>query len=96
MRPLHSGLYGRCGGVVGRDSGAARVCAMGLPVMLDMLVFFDVRGTKVGTSSTGRLKCRPGNISRSGKPGITTGKQNSPFAQRGVYRPIASLVMSLV
>ena len=79
-----------------RENGVARVCAMGLPVMLDMLDFFDVRRTKVRSSSTGRLKCRPGNISRSGKPGITTGGGvNSPFAQRGVYRPMASLAMNL-
>ena len=96
MRALHSGLYDRCGGVGSWGSGAARVRAMVLPVMMDMFEFFDVRGTKVGSSSTGRLKYRPGNMSRSGKPGVNTGKQNSPFAQRGVYRPIASLVMNLV
>ena len=36
---LHSGLYGRRGGVMIRKSGAARVRAMKLPVMLDILDF---------------------------------------------------------
>ena len=68
-----------------RGSGAAGVYAMDLPIVLDMFVFFDVRRTKVRSSSTGRLKYRPGNISRSGKTGITMGRHNSSFVHKGVY-----------
>lgn len=93
-RALHSGLYGRCGRIGSWGSGAAGVCAMSLSIMLDMFEFIDVRETKVGFSSTGRLKCRPGNISRSGETGITTGRHNSLFSQRGAHRPNTSLVMS--
>ena len=96
VRALHSGLYDRCGGFAGRESGAAGVCATWLPVYWVYVVYFDVKEATAVSSSIRRLTYRPGNLSKSRISGITTGEPNSPFAQRGAYWLILSFVASLV